>query len=86
VTKPFTIDDLKRFLRESAGEDEALDLDGEVLDQTFEELGYDSLALMETTSRIERALVVVLPEDAVSVVDTPRQYVGFVNGRLAART
>ena len=29
---------------------------------SFEEIGYDSLAVMETTSRIEQELGVVLPE------------------------
>jgi act minimal PKS acyl carrier protein len=85
VAEPFTIEDLKRFMRESAGEDEQLNLDGEVLDRTFEELGYDSLALMETTSRIERELEVALPEDELAGIATLRQYVGFVNGQLSAR-
>lgn len=85
MTEPFTIEDLKRFMRESAGEDEELNLDGEVLDRTFEELGYDSLAVMETTSRIERELKVSLPEEDLAGIATPRQYVGFVNGQLSAR-
>jgi act minimal PKS acyl carrier protein len=86
----FTIEDLKRIMRESAGEDESPTVDGDVLDVTFQDLGYDSLALMETTSRVERALAVKLPEDewqAAVLVEssTPRDFLRFVNSRLAGR-
>jgi minimal PKS acyl carrier protein len=81
----FTIEDLKRLMRECAGEDEQLNLDGEVLDRTFEDLGYDSLAVMEVTSRAERELKVSLPEDAIADVLTPRDYVSFVNKRLVGK-
>ena len=74
------MDDLKKVMRESAGEDGALD--GDVLDSSFEELGYDSLALMETTSRIERALSVTLPEEEMADVSTPRDLLAFVNSRV----
>ena len=78
----FTIDDLKQVMRESAGEDAAGTLEGDVLDSSFEELGYDSLALMETTSRIERGLSVTLPEEEMADVSTPRDLLAFVNSRL----
>lgn len=77
----FTMDDLKKIMRESAGEDSGM-LDGDVLDSSFEELGYDSLALMETTSRIERALSVTLPEEDMADVSTPRDLLSFVNSQL----
>jgi len=76
----FTMDDLRKVMRESAGEDGTLD--GEVLDSSFEELGYDSLALMETISRIERALSVTLPEEEMADVSTPRDLLAFVNSQL----
>jgi act minimal PKS acyl carrier protein len=76
----FTMDDLRKVMRESAGEDGTLD--GDVLDSSFEELGYDSLALMETTSRIERALSVTLPEEEMADVSTPRDLLAFVNSRV----
>lgn len=78
----FTIDDLKKIMRESAGDDGSGVLDGDVLDSSFEELGYDSLALMETTSRIERALAITLPEEDMADVNCPRDLLGFVNSRL----
>ncbi|MFD5756102.1 acyl carrier protein, partial [Streptomyces sp. NPDC127044] len=52
-TSEFTLDDLRRILQEGAGVDEGVDLDGDILDEPFEVLGYESLALLETGSRIE---------------------------------
>jgi minimal PKS acyl carrier protein len=78
----FTIEDLKRVMRESAGDDGSGALDGDVLDSSFEELGYDSLALMETTSRIERLLEISLPEEDMADVGCPRDLLTFVNSRL----
>jgi act minimal PKS acyl carrier protein len=88
--KEFTLDDLREIMRQSAGEDESIKVDGAVLDVTFQDLGYDSLALMETTSRVERALSVKLPEDewqAAVLVEssTPRDLLRFVNSRLSNR-
>ncbi|ROT33849.1 acyl carrier protein [Micromonospora sp. HM5-17] len=84
-TGSFTDDDLRRILREGAGSDESVDLDGDILDSTFEELGYDSLALLETGSRIEREYQITLEDDAVSGVRTPRELIDLVQQRLAAR-
>ena len=47
-TKQFSLDDLKRILIEGAGAEESVDLDGDILDEDFEHLGYESLALLET--------------------------------------
>ena len=82
---PFTIDDLKRLMRECAGADETVNLDDEIGDRSFDELGYDSLALLETASRVERAFGVSLPDDVLGGVDTPSAFVAFVNGRFPAK-
>jgi minimal PKS acyl carrier protein len=79
-----TLDELIEIVRECAGEDETVDLDGDVADTAFEELGYDSLALMEAAARVSRDYEVVLPEDALADIRTPAQFVTLVNGRLAA--
>ncbi|MFD9904243.1 acyl carrier protein [Streptomyces sp. NPDC059063] len=79
-----TIDDLKRILREAAGADEELGRDGNVLDTTFDELGYDSLALLETSSRIQREFDVEIDDETLADVETPRDLLGVINGRLTA--
>ncbi|RSM85675.1 acyl carrier protein [Kibdelosporangium aridum] len=73
----FTLEDLKRILREGSGETGGLD--GDILDVEFEALGYESLALLETTGRIERELGLKLDEDSVAAANTPRALVELVN-------
>jgi act minimal PKS acyl carrier protein len=77
------IEDLTRIMRECAGEDEAVDLNGDILHTPLEELGYDSLALLETTSRIEREYQVSLPEEMVADFRTPADMLKVVNACLS---
>jgi act minimal PKS acyl carrier protein len=78
----FTIGDLVRTLRESAGEDEDVDLEGDILDVTFDDLGYDSLALFNTVNRIERDLSISLPDDVVGHAATPRALLDEINHNI----
>ncbi|MFC9700745.1 MULTISPECIES: acyl carrier protein [Streptomyces] len=75
-----TLDTLLQILRESAGEEEGVDLGGDILDTPFVELGYDSLALLQATGRIERDLGVSLPDDVVAEAETPALLLDLVNG------
>jgi act minimal PKS acyl carrier protein len=84
MTDMFTVEDLKRILLASAGADETVDLDGDILDSRFEELGYESLAVLETGRLIERELDIVLPDSALTESDTPRALIEAVNERLLA--
>ncbi|MHC5907766.1 acyl carrier protein [Streptomyces sp. S6] len=83
-TPEFTLDDLRRILTEGAGADESVDLDGDILDMPFEALGYESLALLETGSRIEREYTISLDEEVLAVVNTPRALLSSVNAQLRA--
>lgn len=82
--RQFGLDDLKALLRECAGQEEGVDLDGDVVDVPFAELGYDSLAILQTTGRIERDFGVALDEGALDEADTPRAYLDLVDRALAA--
>jgi act minimal PKS acyl carrier protein len=84
AAKEFTLDDLRRILRDAAGADESVDLDGDILDTEFEALSYESLAVLETGSRIEREYGISLDEDVLSINHTPRALIEVVNERLAA--
>jgi minimal PKS acyl carrier protein len=79
-----TIEDLRSILREAAGQVEAVDIDGDILDITFEHLGYDSLALLETGGRIERQLGIRLDESTVFDAETPRLLLQAVNDQLVS--
>lgn len=77
-----TIDELKQALYEAAGADESINLDGDILDVEFADLGYDSVALLETSGQVERKYGVVLADEAVSSAPTPRAFLGMVNSCL----
>ncbi|MFI2778853.1 acyl carrier protein [Streptomyces sp. ALB3] len=80
----FTIEDLKRILLEGAGADEGVDLNGDILDTDFEELGYESLALLETGGRIEREYGIALDDDVFTDNHTPRALIEAINASLRA--
>jgi act minimal PKS acyl carrier protein len=78
----FTIADLRRIIVEAAGQSEEGTLDGDILEVTFEELGYDSIAMLETASRVEREMRVTLPDEMVTEATTPRKFIDLVEERL----
>lgn len=67
----FTFDDLRQILLKAAGAEEGLDLDEDILDTTFQELGYESLALLETGGCIEREYGITLDDEALTDTLTP---------------
>jgi minimal PKS acyl carrier protein len=75
----FTLDDLRRVLVEGAGAAEDIDLDGDILDIEFADLGYDSLALLETAARITRDYNIPLDDDATTSARTPRKLLALIN-------
>ncbi|HET7014169.1 MAG TPA: acyl carrier protein [Streptosporangiaceae bacterium] len=77
--QPITLEVLTRTLQESAGTDENVELNGDVLDVDFTELGYDSLALLETASRLEQKHGIVLDDDAATSAKTPRELLELIN-------
>lgn len=80
----FTLDDLRKLMSGCAGIDDSVDLDSDIGNITFDDLGYDSLAVMEITAVLKNELGVAIPEDAVSELPTPRLLTEYVNARLAA--
>ncbi|CAL9641762.1 acyl carrier protein [Streptomyces sp. enrichment culture] len=81
----FTQADLVGYIRQAAGEDDAFDLDGDIAEITFSDLGYDSVAMVEITLLVERGLGISLPEDdRASKNATPKEFIGLVNELLPA--
>jgi act minimal PKS acyl carrier protein len=78
----FTLDDFRQLIRVCAGQEEGVDLDGDILAVELADLGYDSLALMEVAGRVERRFAVALPEEAVASVRTPGDFLALVNGAV----
>ncbi|ONI77889.1 actinorhodin polyketide synthase [Actinosynnema sp. ALI-1.44] len=79
----FTLDDLREIMRASVGVDAEVDLDGEIADVEFAELGYDSLAVMELAGQVRRRLGVSISDDDALRITTPGKAVDYVNGKLA---
>lgn len=79
-----TLDDLIRALRQAAGQQDAVDLDADVLDLTFEDLGYDSVMLLETYGWIEREHGIQLADSTLEDARTPRALLAAINGQLGA--
>ncbi|MGB3440122.1 MAG: acyl carrier protein [Actinophytocola sp.] len=79
----FTLSELKEIMRTSVGVTEGVDLDGDIVDVEFADLGYDSLALLEVASQVERRYGVPIPDEAVSEMPTPGRALEFINARLA---
>ncbi|OKJ94661.1 actinorhodin polyketide synthase [Streptomyces sp. CB03234] len=84
TTTTVTLADLTRMLRESAGEEEGIDLDGDVIDTPFIDLGYDSLALLQVIGQIQREYGIVIPDDAVVDAETPGALLALINAGQAA--
>jgi minimal PKS acyl carrier protein len=82
----FTLDDLKRVLIECSGISEGVDLSSDILDVDFDTLGYDSLALLETASRVERELGIELDESVLFGAKTPRALLDAIAARTIARS
>jgi len=77
--RQITIRELEEIMHECAGWAQSLE---QAPDQSFEELGYDSLALLETSSRIKRDCGIELSEDQLGEIKTPRELVEAVNALL----
>ena len=82
TTDTFTLDDLRTVLRDAAGDGDGLD--GDILDVPLDELGYDSVSLLETSGRIERERGIALDDSTLSGAVTPRAFIAAVNEQLAA--
>jgi act minimal PKS acyl carrier protein len=84
AVQELTIEDLRSILLTTAGADETVDLDADILDLTFEELGYDSVALLEACGWIEREHGIDLEDSTIADAQTPRALLAVVNAQLAS--
>ena len=75
----FGIQELRTIMRGSAGSAEGVDLDGEIAAVPFVELGYDSLAVLEMMSEVQRQYGVTVDENVVFELQTPQDAINHVN-------
>lgn len=79
----FTVADLRDIMSASVGVEDDVHFDGEHLQTDFADLGFDSLALLELASQVQRRYGVPIPDEAVQEMSTPAAAVAYVNARLA---
>jgi acyl carrier protein len=72
--------ELRRMLAESAGVSQGVDIDGDILDTEFQDLGYDSIAIMEIASRITSQYGIRIDDEVLAGAATPRRLLDLVNG------
>ncbi|AQZ63895.1 unnamed protein product [[Actinomadura] parvosata subsp. kistnae] len=80
----FDLNELRAILRQMGDTDQA-DLDGDIEHMGFGDLGYDSLALLELCSQVERRYGVQISDDAVLDMPTPARAVTYINSLLTAK-
>lgn len=79
MSQKFTLDDLRELMQSCAGVEDDIDLSSEIDDLEFEELGYDSLAVLEVASQVQRKYSVPMPDECVEYMKTPRLAVDYIN-------
>ncbi|MFD0854539.1 acyl carrier protein [Actinomadura adrarensis] len=79
-----TLEDLRRLMRASAGDDETVDLEGDILDRPFEELNYDSLALLELSVQLFQEYGIEVEDDALTDLKTPGAVLDHINALKSA--
>ncbi len=77
-----TLSELQRIVQSCVGPGGALRLDADSIDVSFPELEVDSLALYEITTQLEDQLHVVISDDDIDTLATPRHLLDLVNRRL----
>lgn len=77
----FTLQDLNETLRAAAGDD-AADLTASDLDRSFDEIGLDSLVLLHFANCVQKKHGVLIPDDVLTNLGTPRMAIDAVNHQL----
>ena len=75
----FTLTQLRDTMHETAGENDGVSFGGDIADTPFEELDFDSLAIMEIAARIKQEFGLVIPDTEIGNLKTPQVMVDFVN-------
>lgn len=83
MTTQFTLADLRQILTGRIGVDEA-DIPDDP-DTTFDDIGLDSLAIMELQLEVEQRYGVRVPEEDAEKIRSFREAVDYINGKLAER-
>ena len=73
---------LADILRTSAGEDDGFQLDDTNLDASFDDLGYDSLALLQVTGVLQQKYGLSVSDEQFQEADTPRKLITLAHQHI----
>jgi minimal PKS acyl carrier protein len=82
-TRSLTTEDLFGLLHQAAGAEQQVEFDGDLIDVPFADLGYDSLALLETATLVKQEFGITV-DDEIASARTPREYLDQINQARAA--
>ncbi len=82
MSKPMSIDDLRSILISCAGGDEDA-LRRDISGISFDELGDDSLALIEMAATLQRDHGVVISDEQITEVRSPGELLTLINSSVA---
>ena len=85
VDTTISLTNLEEFLNASTGQEEPITLDRSMMDVDFDDLGVDSLAILELVDRIQEAYHLSIDDETVPELRTPRMMLDHVNARLENR-
>ncbi|MEY9948935.1 acyl carrier protein [Kitasatospora sp. GAS1066B] len=71
--------ELSRILAACGGEESCTELSEEVLDESFYELGLDSLAVLQAVGVLARTYQIAVPEELVVEAETPRMLLEMIS-------
>ena len=77
--------ELKTVMLRCSGLPDQASLEGDIRDITFEDLGYDSLAVLEIASAMQRSYKIEISDESIETMTTPGAVLDFVNGALRSR-
>jgi minimal PKS acyl carrier protein len=80
----FTAEDLTMIMRNCAGMAASAQLNGTELDETYADLGYDSLAVLEIQAQIQQQYGIRVGDEATDHMPTPGATVSYVNTLILA--
>lgn len=82
--RQFTTTDLIPYLLAAVGDDDDITLTSRADDIPLNDLGIDSLAVIDATSHIERDLGITLPDGSTAEIETMGDFCSVVNAQLVA--
>lgn len=82
-TSSISIDQLRELLVTCSGDADALS--GDLAQASFAELGFDSLALIDTATTLKRDYGVLIPDERLLELHGPGELLALVNEQIAVQ-